>query len=277
MPVVLALLAAGVYGVGDFLGGLVSRRVSAVTVLLYSYPVGAAVMVALLPLFPGQVSTRTLLWSLAGGAAGCFGVILLYIGLAVAPMNVISPVSAVLAAGVPIVVGVALSERPGALAWSGIGLGLIAILLIGRTPAETSGGSASINAVLLAVAAGIGFGLYFVCLERADHDSGLWPVVIARMSSSTIILIVASRRKAFAVLKGGTLVLAAAAGALDAAANLFFLLAARDGYLSIASVITALYPAGTVLLAVVLLKERVGLAQQIGLALAAVAVVLIAS
>jgi drug/metabolite transporter (DMT)-like permease len=276
VTVVFALLAAAVYGVSDFLGGVVSRKVSAVTVLLYSYPVGAVLMIALLPFFNGPVSGRTVLWGLLGGVAGCSGVLMLYAGLATAPMNVISPITAVLAAGVPVVVGVALDERPAAIAWLGIALGLIAVILIGRTPQDHPHGPLPGRALLVAVLAGLGFGFYFVCLARADSDSGLWPVVLARLSASVLIFAVAAaRRRDFARLQGRVLALAASAGALDAFANLWFLLAARAGYLSVASVITALYPAGTVLLAVWLLKERVGGFQKIGLVLAAGSVVLV--
>ena len=275
MAVLLALLAAGSYGVSDFLGGLASRGAKAATVLLYNYPVGALIMAALLPVFPGSVSPATLAWSVAGGAFGLLGVGLLYSALAVAPMNVVSPVTAVLSAIVPVVFGVAVGERPSALAWSGIALGLIAVTLVSRTPAAGRHASIPARALIMALAAGVGFGAYFICLARSDPDSGLWPVVIARVCSALLILPLALRTGAAVRLRGRLLTLALASGLLDAAANLAFLLASRHGFLSVASVITALYPAGTVLLAVGLLKERTGPVQRVGLALAVGAVVLV--
>jgi drug/metabolite transporter (DMT)-like permease len=286
VSVVLALLAAVAYGVSDFVGGLASRRVKAVTVLLCSYPVGALLMLALLPLFPGPVSGATLAWGLAGGVAGFVGVLLMYTALAMAPMNVISPVTALTSASVPVAAGVLYGERPGALAWLGIALGLAAVVMVSRSPDPAPGespqdlallhGRASPRAIALALVAGVGFALYFICLARADADSGLWPVVLARLSASALTIPVALRMRAVHRLGGTVLALASAGGALDAMANLFFLLATREGYLSLASVITSLYPAGTVLLAALLLHERTTAAQRAGFAVAAVAVVLVA-
>lgn len=286
MSVVLALFAALAYGISDFVGGLASRRAKAVTVLLYSYPVGALLMILLLPAFPGPVSQATLAWGLAGGVAGFVGVLLMYTALGMAPMNVISPVTALTSAAVPVVAGVLYGERPGALAWLGIALGLTAIVMISRSPepapAESAAdlavlhGRASGRAIGLALVAGVGFGAYFICLARADADSGLWPVVLARLSASALTIPVALRMRAAHRLGGSLLVLAAAGGALDALANLFFLLASREGLLSLASVITSLYPAGTVLLAAILLRERTTALQRVGFAIAAAAVVLVA-
>lgn len=276
MVVLLALLAAGSYGVSDFLGGLAARGARALTVLLYNYPAGALIMVALLPVFPGRVSTSTLLWSVAGGAFGLVGVGLLYSALTIAAMNMVSPVTAVLSAIVPVVFGVLTGERPGVLAWSGIALGTVAINLISRTPEDHPHGPLAGRALFMALGAGVGFGAYFVCLARSDTDSGLWPVVIARICAAVLVVPLALRTGSVRRLRGHVLRLAVASGVLDSAANLAFLLASRHGYLSIAGVITALYPAGTVLLAIGLLKERTGRLQRVGLALAVGAVVLVA-
>lgn len=277
MVVVFALLAAASYGVSDFIGGLASRAASALTVLLYNYPTGALVMIGLLPLFPGPVSVSTLLWSLLGGVAGMIGVGLMYSAMAVAPMNVISPVTGLLAAIVPVLAGVALGERPAVLVWLGMLLALVAVVFITRTPQDHPHGPLSPTAVLMALTAGVGFGAYFVCLARTDHDSGLWPVVIARVASSVLVLPVAMRAGALSRLPGRIMALALTAGVVDAVSNWAFLLASRHGYLSVAGVITALYPAGTVLLAIVVLKERTGRIQWLGMGVAVVAVVLVTS
>ncbi len=275
MVVLFALLAAASYGVSDFLGGFASRAAKALTVLLHNYPAGALVMIALLPLFPGPVSMSTLLWSVAGGAAGMTGVGLMYSAMAVAPMNVISPVTGVLAAVVPVLAGVVLGERPAVLVWLGMVLALVAVVLITRSPDDHPHGPLTRVSVLMALGAGVGFGIYFVCLSRSDTDSGLWPVVIARVAASLLLLPVALRAGAVSRMPARITLLALTAGAVDAASNLAFLLASRHGYLSVAGVITALYPAGTVLLAIVLLKERTGRIQWLGMGMAVVAVVLI--
>jgi drug/metabolite transporter (DMT)-like permease len=281
VSVLFALLAALVYGISDFVGGLTARRVKAITVLLYSYPVGALLMVALLPVFPGPISAVTLWWGLAGGVAGFVGVLSMYTALAMAPMNIVSPITAVCSAAIPVVAGVLDGERPGAFAWYGIALGLVAVSLVSRGPHDDSSVLAGrrrtrTRAVILALVAGAGFGGYFICLARADADSGLWPVVLARVSASALTIPVAIRMRAFHSLGGRLLLLAGLAGVLDAVANLLFLLAAREGLLSLASVITSLYPAGTVLLAAVLLRERTSLAQRIGFGIAVASILLVA-
>jgi drug/metabolite transporter (DMT)-like permease len=277
MVVLFALLAAASYGISDFVGGFASRAANALTVLLYNYPAGALVMAALLPLFPGPVSVSTSLWSVGGGAAGMIGVGLMYSAMTVAPMNVISPVTGVLAAVVPVLAGVVSGERPAALVWLGMMLALFAVVLITRSPDDHPHGPLTRSAVLMALGAGIGFGVYFVCLARTDTDSGLWPVVIARVAASILLLPVALRAGAVQRLSARITLLAVSGGVVDAVSNLAFLLASRHGYLSVAGVITSLYPAGTVLLAIGLLKERTNRIQWLGMGVAVVAVVLVTS
>jgi drug/metabolite transporter (DMT)-like permease len=273
--VVLGLLAAAFYGVGDFAGGYASRRFTSVTILLYSYPVGAVLMAIMLPFFGGTASTRVVVFGILGGAAGLLGVAVMYQLMVTAPMNVISPVTAVLAAIVPIVVGVTIGERPAAAAWVGIALGLLAVVLVSRTSEDHPHGVIAFRVLVLAALAGLGFGLYFVFLARAGHDSGLWPLLVSRVASALLIVPLAAQRRAFARVTGRTLAIALAAGACDALANMFFLLASREGLLSLASVLTSLYPAVTVVLAIALLREHVSKVQLCGLALAAASIVLI--
>ena len=258
MAVLFALFAAAAYGVSDFLGGLASRRIPAITVVLVSYPVGALLMAALLPVYGGPVSSTTLVWSVAGGVAGLVGVALLYTTLGQAPMNVISPITAVMSALVPIVGGVVQGERPHLPAWLGIALGLVAVTLISRQPEDHPHGPIGWRPLAMAVLAGVGFGAYFLCLARTDHDSGIWPVVLSRLVAALLAVPLARGRAGFVRIPRPVLALATVTGLLDAGANLAFLLASRHGLLSLSGVITALYPAGTVLLAVLLLKERTG-------------------
>jgi len=273
--VAFALLAAVVYGAADFVGGFASRHRSAITVLLYANPVGAALMLALLPAFSGPLSARTVLLGIGGGAGGMVGVIVMYSLMARAPMNIISPVTAVFAAVVPVGFGVIVGERPHVAAWFGIALGLLAVVLVSRTPDDHPHGSVGARILALACLSGCGFGTYFICLARADHNSGLWPLVISRLAEVVLIVPIARQRGAAVALRGRVLGLAALCGIFDASANLFFLLASRHGLLSLASVITSLYPAMTVLLAVTLLHEHTGRLQRVGLALAAASIVLI--
>jgi len=275
VTVVLGLLAAALYGIGDFAGGLAARAHSSVTILLYSYPVGAVLMALMMPFFPGTLDARVVLFGTLGGLAGLLGVSIMYQLMVTAPMNVISPVTAVLAAMVPVIVGVGGGERPAVSAWAGILIGLAAVVLVSRTTDDHPHGRIHQRIIVLAFVSGIGFGLYFVFLARAGHDSGLWPLLVSRVASAIAIVPLAAAMHSFAVVRGRPLAVALVAGACDALANMFFLLAARSGLLSLASVLTALYPAMTVLLAVVLLREHTSTVQRCGLALAAASVVLI--
>jgi drug/metabolite transporter (DMT)-like permease len=273
--VLLGLLAAVSYGVGDFVGAFASRRASAITVLLHSYPVGALLMLAMLPFFPGSVDGRVVGFGVAGGAAGLVGVVIMYALMVIAPMNIISPVSAVLAAIVPVVFGVALGERPHPAAWAGIVLGVGAVLLVSRTTEDHPHGKIAFRILAFATLAGLGFGFYFIFLAKAGDDSGLWPLVISRLASAALIVPLAARQHAIRRIPVRLLGYTLVAGCCDALANLFFLLAARHGLLSLASVLTSLYPAVTVILAVSLLHEHTSKVQRAGLALAAASIVLI--
>jgi drug/metabolite transporter (DMT)-like permease len=275
VTVVLGLLAALLYGVSDFAGGIASRKNTALTVLVTSTPVGAVLMTALLPLFGGHVDGRVVAFGILGGGAGLLGVTLMYSLMTVAPINIVSPVTAVLAAIVPVVVGVSIGERPHVTAWLGILLGLGAVLLVSRTTDDHPHGRVGLRVLLLAFVSGLGFGFYFVFLARAGDGSGLWPLVISRFASALLIIPIAAARGAFGVVRGRMFWVAILAGACDASANMAFLLASRHGLLSLASVLTSLYPATTVILAVWLLREHISPTQRLGLALAGGSIVLI--
>jgi drug/metabolite transporter (DMT)-like permease len=275
VTVVLGLLAAIAYGVGDFVGAVASRKHRAITVLLHSYPVGAVLMIALLPAFPGHLDGRVVLFGILGGLSGLIGVAVMYSLMVVAPMNIVSPVTAVLAAIVPIVVGVLVGDRPAVLAWVGVALGIAAVLLVSRTTDEHPHGRIGARVLLLSLVAGLGFGFYFVFLARAGDHAGLWPLVVSRVASAVAIVPIALRARAVKRIRGRMLAVTILAGVLDASANMFFLLATHTGLLSLAAVLTSLYPAVTVLLAVGLLHEHTSRVQRIGLAFAGAAIVLI--
>lgn len=275
MSVLLALVAAACYGVSDFAGGLASRRTPVLAVLTITYPVGTALVCAAAPLIGGEVSSRTLAWSAVGGVIGLAGVGLLYAALASAPMNIVSPITGVLSAAVPVLAGVLLGERPTVLGWCGIVLAVIAVVLVSRQPEDHPHGPVGLRPVAYAIGAGAGFGGFFICLARTATDSGLWPVAIARLAATATVVCLALAFGGITRMAAASLGAALVAAVLDAGANIAFLLAAREGLLSLASVITALYPAGTVLLAMVFLKEHLVSVQRYGLALATVSVVLV--
>lgn len=276
MAVLLALCSAATYGVGDFLGGMAAKRARAVAVLLWSHVLGLGLLLVSTTVISGDASARDWLLGATGGLAGAAGVGLLYRALSIGPMGAVAPVTALLAAAVPVIAGFAKGERPEAAAILGMAAGVLAIVLI----SAEGGGSmrpSDLRGVTLALGAGLGFGLFFVALSYTGDDSGLWPLVGARSASVALIggLAIVGRIDSH-VPDGSARALTAGAGALDVAANVLYLLAIREGLLSVVSVLSSLYPASTVVLAWIVLRERFAPMQRVGLALAAGAATLMA-
>lgn len=292
MTVVLALLSSITYGVGDFFGGLAATRAAAAAVLLWSHVVGLSLVLAATLVVSGTMTAHDVGLGAVGGIAGAAGVGLLYQALAIGPMSAVAPVTALLAAAVPVVVGVASGERPSAAVALGMALALAAVVLI----SAEGGGSfrpSDLRGVTYALGAGLGFGLFFVALSYTHDDAGLWPLVGARVMSVAALgaLALAGHRHRHhlsaspprrglgfdpSVPVGVARVHTAVAGACDVGANVLYLLAVREGLLSVVSVLSSLYPASTVALAWIVLHERFAPLQRIGLALAAPAVMLMA-
>lgn len=285
MGVLLALASALAYGASDFFGGLLSRRASpwliASTAQLTSFGVLAAVAVS----FSSAASAGDLWWGACAGIGSGAGTFFLYRGLGAGQMNVVAPLSAVGAALVPVAVGVVAGERPGMLTWLGIACAIPAILLVSRAspaPAAAAPGRAGAG-VRDGLLAGAGFGLLFVALGQVPEEAGLWPLALSQGVAAVILTAGAVRAGVSPVLTGGRLTAgllfgqAALVGLLGAAATTLYQLAAQSQLVSVAAVLTSLYPALTVVLAAVLLHERVNRYQAVGLALAAAAVALVAA
>jgi drug/metabolite transporter (DMT)-like permease len=265
------------YGAADFCGGLATRRAALAPVLLFSQLIGllAAAAAALL-LKQAVPGAQDLLWGIAGGVCGAAGIGALYTAIATSPVAVASPLAAVVGAAIPVILGVASGERPAPLAWVGIVLALPAIVLLtaGRPDARAPG--AVRRAAVLGTAAGLGFGLFFFAISRTSHASGLWPLVAARCTTVALV----GTYAAFAgtsLRLGRGFTVAVLAGVLDMGANIAFLLASRIGLLTVAAVVTSLYPGPTVILALLVFREKMGAARVAGLVLALVGVALISA
>jgi uncharacterized membrane protein len=277
MTVVFALFSAVLYGVSDFVGGLASRRSSVWPVGLLAC-VGAFVGSVLIALAePGDPTRSDLAWGLLAGLGSGSGTAFLYRGLSSGRMGVVAPVSAVGAVLVPLLVGLLAGERPEALAWIGIAVALPGIWLVSREEGAVDGSHGGGSGLVDGVLAGIGFGVLFAALGQVPDGAGYWPLVA---NHATSVLSMA----AVALLVGGNPVPRRRAevwglvpGVLAALAVMFFIFATHEGLLSLAAVITSLYPAFTVLLAIVVLREKVHRAQAIGLALCAVTVVCVSA
>ncbi|MGY1729615.1 EamA family transporter [Geodermatophilus sp. SYSU D01062] len=277
MAMVLALASAVVYGMADFCGGIASRRAAAAAVVALSQAAGLVAVVLLLPWLGGSPTPADLGWGAGAGVAGGAGLLLFYRSLATGVMSVVAPVTAVSAAALPVVGGLLLGERIGALAALGILLALVAVVLVAAEGGLSSLRTARPAGMGPALAAGAGFGLFFVLLDRTGEDSGLSPLLAARVVSVLLIggLALASGRSL--LVSRRVLPVVVLAGVADMTANALFLVATQVGeQLAITGVLASLYPASTVVLAQVVLRERLAGAQQAGLAVAAAAVVLIA-
>ena len=195
-------------------------------------------------------------------------------------MSVVSPLTALLVAGLPLATGIALGERPGPLALVGAGLAVVAVVRVSREERAAVDHTPAVRFTArvgwLTVGSGATFGGYFILLDQVPAGSGLWPLAMSRMAATAVVVAAAgvTRRRPAA---GVPARLAMAAAMLDVIGNVAFVFALQAGLLSLVSVVAALYPAWTVLLARLVLGERTGRTQQVGLALAAVAVGLIAS
>jgi drug/metabolite transporter (DMT)-like permease len=275
IALLLALGSSLAYGCADFLGGLGARKAHVLRTVMIAAPASLAVELLLWPFLGASFSAGALAWGAASGIASAAAFALLYRTLAIGPMNVLSPVTALVSAMLPVGVGLLQGEHLGAAGLVGLPLALVAVVLVS---AGHGAGTArpSRTALLLAFGAGGAIALQLIFLHQAPSDSGVAPLIIGRAVSSAVILAAAglmyrrlgSERPAYAM--------STAAGVLDSMANLLFLLAARSGDLTVVAVITALYPAGTVLLARSVLAERIRRGQLVGLGAAAVAVSLLA-
>jgi drug/metabolite transporter (DMT)-like permease len=276
MGIVLALASALTFGAADFAGGLAARRAPVIGVTALSQVAGALILLPAVVLLDGALSGPALAAGAVAGVAGGGGLVLYLRALAIGPMGVASPVAGVVGAALPVGFGLLAGERLSMLAVVGAVVGLVAVVL------ASSGGSLSlsdaaqrIHGPVLALLAGMAFGLFFVALDASPADSGLWPLVGARMSSLALLgSAMALRRRPRP--DGAALPLIVLTGALDMVANVLFLLATRSGLLSLAALLASMYPVVVALLARGILKERLARRQRLGVAMCLAAVGMIA-
>ena len=281
LTIVLGFATALVYGFADFFGAFASKKIAPVIVTCLSGATGLLFLFALTPIFGATANPDAIGWGVWAGVWSAFAMTCLYASLAIGPISILSPVGAVVSAIVPAMVGFAQGDRFSWLGWVAIALILIAVVLVGFVPGEDVR-LPSAKGLLLAIGAGLGIGAVLICLDAAPQDSGLTPVILLRAVSALLLgvyfigsLILGrvkpsqkvSRKFWFALL---------GAGLLDSSANVFFLMASRAGSLTVVSVLTALYPLGTIILARVFLKEKIARVQTVGVLLALAASALLA-
>jgi drug/metabolite transporter (DMT)-like permease len=270
---VLGLAAAAAWGAGDFGGGLVSRRASVYAVVLLSQFVGMTVSfgLALVRSEPIPVGNDVLLCVVAGVLGG-FGILALYRGLAIGRMGIVAPVTGVLAAVIPVLGGIILEGVPDAIVLAGIGLAIVSVVLVSRV-ADEGGGRAGLVEALVA---GVAIGCFGIVISRISDGQVFSSLTLIRLvEAALVIAIVLATRSVWRRPPTDAVIPIAVIGVLDMAGNSFYLLAVQTGALAVASVLSALYPVTTIILATVVLHERVTRDHAMGIALAAAAIVLI--
>jgi drug/metabolite transporter (DMT)-like permease len=289
MVILLGLAAGVLYGTGDFLGGLATRRVQVLAVLMLAETAGVMVAVPAAAMWPGPARLAGLAWGISAGLVGGLGLIIFYVGLAAGPMSVVAPVSGLVSTILPVAVALAEGERPGAEVYAGALLCLAAIVLASsagegdqardpRTPRSALTGVG--RAVGYGIASGASFGLFFLLIRNAGQSGELWPVAAGRIGELAIVLIAAAVLRRSLMPRGAgsrLLLLVACAGAIDVVANICYVAATRTGMFGLAVVLASLYPGVTVLLARAVLGERLRWVQRAGLGLAALGIILVAA
>ena len=282
LTVIVGLSSALIFGAADFLGGLSTKRIGA----LLATPIAATTgLVALLlvyltlgrtlPILGGEWSTDAVVLGALSGVAGAVAIGLLYACLAIGPMSILSPLTAVVSAIVPLTVGLARGERLGPVGYVALGIALVAVVLVGFVP-EKGAVRPSLKGILMAIGSGIAIGAFLIIIDATPDDSGVVPLIINRATNAAVMFAVLGVVTVVAMRRGVErrpierrgIQLAIACGVVDVIANVGLLVGVRIGELSIMSVLTAMYPAGTIILAAVVLKERIAVVQYVGLALA---------
>jgi drug/metabolite transporter (DMT)-like permease len=270
--VFFGLAASASWGAGDFSGGLATKRASVISVIAFAHAVGFVILLLLALIareaFPPLID---LIWGGAAGLAGAFGLMAFYQALASGRMGVAAPITAVVAALLPVLVGIVNDGLPDQIHLLGFALAILSVFLVSYS-VDTTWTS---NGLGLAVIGGIGFGLFLVLINQVKADVVFWPLVAARAASTTVMLLLVFKRRLPLPTERKLWLPMLVAGTLDALGNAFFVLAAQAGRLDVAAILSSLYPAMTILLARLILKENLGRVQIVGIVLALIAISLI--
>ena len=279
----LALGSAALYGASDFLGGLAARRASPITVVAGSQLAGLVVLAVVLPLLPGADPAKPdLIWGAAAGVAIGAGLALLYAALALGRMAVVAPTTGVCAVVIPVMAAMLLGERPGPRVLAGIALAVVSIVLVSRTrssaaPGERRSPRRLPSGLGLALLSGVAIGLFFFSLARTAPAAGLWPLLAARLVAVVLFGMLAVGGGRSVRMAAPVAAMVIGGGVIDVLSNALYLIATRHGPLSVVVTLSSLYPASTVMLALLVLGERLSATQGVGIASALIAVLLIVS
>jgi drug/metabolite transporter (DMT)-like permease len=275
MTLLFALTAAMFYGVADYSGSRGSRLASSAAITFAGQAAALVIISAYLLVFrTSPPPLESWLWTAGGGFGGAIALVAFYQAMSKGSMTVIAPITAVIGLSVPVIAGFIQGERPKTIAWFGIALAVVAVALVGDV-LDKHELPTSMDAIWLAIAAGFGFGMIFVCMANASHDHGIWPLFGQRIFSVPTVAAIALLQTRTISVPKKAIGFALAAGILDTSANGLYLLATHTGMMSLVSVIVALYPVSTVALAMKFDHERLHKSQAVGMALAAASLVMV--
>ncbi len=277
LPILYGLLSALSWGAGDFAGGLASRKLGAYRAVFYADLLGLLILLPVAIIFPEPLpDAPVLINSAVGGALGSLGLLVLYYSLSTGKMSIAAPVSALFAALLPVIVGLFTQGLPTFYQFAGFGFALAAVWLTAQGHADEKFQIQHLADLRLPILAGIGFGCYFIFVHYASKGTGsvLWTMISSRVAGTLLLwIVVLSRREQLSVARDAWLTVCLNA-TLDLAGNLFYILASQTGRLDISAVLSSLFPGSTIILASIVLKERITRAQAIGIILALTAIVL---
>ncbi|MBI4886856.1 MAG: DMT family transporter [Acidobacteria bacterium] len=278
MAYLLALSSAALYGAADFLGGLASRRASAIAIVIVSQAAGLLPLAPLLFLMPAAPTAQDFIWGMAAGVAGSAGVGLLYRALAIGTMSIVAPTTAVCAVLIPAAADVIAGQQLPPVTIVGMMVAIAAIVLVSQADAAGGRGRRGLPpGIGLALLSGVAIGFFFLALARTSAAAGLWPLLASRGLSIALFTAVALATSRPIGMTRPVLRVAIACGMVDMLANALYLLASRGGPLSVVVTLASLYPASTVVLARLVMGERLSRRQNVGIACALVAVLFIVS
>ncbi|HND49306.1 MAG TPA: GRP family sugar transporter [Anaerolineales bacterium] len=274
--IILGLLSALSWGAGDFTGGLAARKVGAYRSVFYAEVIGVIFLFTVL-LFTNEPlpDTRAQIFAILAGVFGTLGLMLLYHSMTLGLMSIAAPVSALLAAVLPVLVGVFTEGLPDVLTVIGFGFALLAVWLVSQSEGGVKDILSHLSDLKLPLLAGIGFGFYFVLMHQATRNGGaIWHMVFSRSGGMMLIIAYLLVTRSSWKIDLSAIPVISLNGILDLGGNFFFILAGQAGRLDVASVLSSLFPGATVLLAWIFLKERLNRNQWIGVVCALIAIVL---
>ena len=277
LSIFLGLLAALGWGAGDFTGGIASRKTGAYRTVLYGEVIGIFVLFFVIAIFSEPIpDLRSWMFAMLAGALGKLGLVLLYHAMTLGLMSIATPVSALLAAALPVVVGIFREGLPAWTTFIGFGFALFAVWMISQGEEGVTDILAHLADLKLPLIAGIGFGSYFIFMHEATSTgSTIWPMVASRSGGLILITVyMLVTRSSWKVEDASAWPIITLNGILDISGNVFFILAGQMGRLDVAAVLSSLFPGATVILAWIFLKERLSHNQWIGIAAALTAIVL---